>query len=249
VKAVIGAVVLLLATPHAVGADAPGTQAARAALRTLVPDQRTSDLRASSLPGYFDTIIDGHVAYVSADGKYLVQGNVFRFADKADLTEQRQAQDRRTKIAGIKDTDTIIFAPAKPRYTVTVFTDIDCPYCEKFQQGVAQLNAAGVAVRYVLFPLNIHPQAHRKAMAVWCAKDRKGAFAAAIGGVDPGSQQCPNPLQANLSLAQELGVQGTPGIFASDGTQLGGFLEPAQLLAKLRASDPVARNLAETGGK
>ncbi len=240
-------VVAMLASGHALAADAPGTQNARAALRTLAPDPRTSELTASALPGFFDAIVDGRVVYVSADGKYLVQGDVFRFADKADLTAQRQAVARRAQLATIKDADTIIFAPPHPRFTVTVFTDIDCPYCRKFQEGVHDLNAAGVAVRYVLFPLNMHPQAHRKALAVWCAKDRKGAFAAAMGGVDPGSQQCPNPIQTDITLAQQLGIEGTPGVFAQDGTQLGGYLTSDQLLAKLRAGDPVASHLAQAG--
>ena len=43
----------------------------------------------------------------------------------------------------------IEFAPAPPqlaKYTVTVFTDIDCGYCRMLHQHVAEYNALGIAV-------------------------------------------------------------------------------------------------------
>ena len=42
----------------------------------------------------------------------------------------------------------IVFAPQAPvKHVVTVFTDVDCPYCAKFHLEVPELNALGVEVR------------------------------------------------------------------------------------------------------
>ena len=47
------------------------------------------------------------------------------------------------------------------------------------------------------------------------------------------SRNCTNPVAMQYNLGQQLGINGTPAIFAADGTQLGGYLPPAQLKATL----------------
>ncbi|MBX4378204.1 thioredoxin fold domain-containing protein [Mycobacterium tuberculosis] len=47
------------------------------------------------------------------------------------------------------------------------------------------------------------------------------------------ARNCTNPVAMQYALGQQLGVNGTPAIFAPDGTQLGGYLPPAQLRAAL----------------
>jgi thiol:disulfide interchange protein DsbC len=47
------------------------------------------------------------------------------------------------------------------------------------------------------------------------------------------AKNCTNPVAMQYALGQQLGVNGTPAIFAADGTQLGGYLPPAQLKAAL----------------
>jgi len=42
----------------------------------------------------------------------------------------------------------IVFSPANPKMTVTVFTDIDCGFCRRFHNQIADLNKAGIRVRY-----------------------------------------------------------------------------------------------------
>ena len=35
---------------------------------------------------------------------------------------------------------------------VTVFTDVDCPYCARLHDRVAEYNALGIEIRYLAFP-------------------------------------------------------------------------------------------------
>src|SRR5690606_36634237 len=121
------------------------------------------------------------------------------------------------------------------RHKVSVFTDIDCPFCRRFHQQIDEYNKRGIAVDYVFYPLSIHPGADAKAVAVWCAKDRVDAFNAAMSGSDPGNGTCPNPIAELTDLAQSLGIGGTPTMVAPDGSQINGqiAMSPDRLAAEL----------------
>jgi thiol:disulfide interchange protein DsbC len=116
-----------------------------------------------------------------------------------------------------------------------VFTDVDCPYCRQFHKKIADYNKVGIGVTYVLFPLDIHPGADKKAEAVWCSTDRKAAYTAAMSGQDPGKATCSNPVAETKALSVALGIDSTPTILAEDGTHVNGNIaqNPNQLLAEL----------------
>ena len=177
------------------------------------------DVQASALPGYLETTIDGGVVYVSNDGRFVIAGTVRDANTRTDLTAKTLNAARRQAIDAFDPSARIVFTPVVPRSTVTVFTDLDCPYCRRFQELVGDLNSRGVAVQYLPFPLNIHPDADRKARAVWCAEDRKAAFQAAIAGIDPGTGTCPHSsaVTASAALAVRLGLSGTPSVIGPDG--------------------------------
>src|SRR5207237_9630481 len=46
----------------------------------------------------------------------------------------------------------VIFGPKDPKYTVTVFTDVDCGYCRKLHSEIADYNRLGVRVRDLMYP-------------------------------------------------------------------------------------------------
>jgi thiol:disulfide interchange protein DsbC len=216
-------------------AAADGEQKAREAIHALLPSVVIDRVVPSALPGFYEVVIDGQIAYVSPDGKYLLQGNLYDVARKKDLTAARIAEVRRQALGELPVSKQIVFAPPRPRYTVTVFTDIDCPYCRQFHKQIAEYNALGIAVHYVLFPLDIHPGAERKAVAVWCAKDRNAAYTAAMNGQDPGETSCTNPVAETKALGLRLGINATPTVLAADGSAIdnGKVAVPAELFAEL----------------
>src|SRR3546814_15267716 len=76
--------------------------------------------------------------------------------------------------------DRIVFAPKDPRYTVTVFTDVECGYCRKLHGEIAQINAQGIAVQYVEFQrMGLRSEAFRKLVSYWLPADTKTALTAA----------------------------------------------------------------------
>ena len=158
--------------------------------------------------------------------------------NKRDLTASARAHARKNALDKIGPDKRIVFAPPAPlapKHTVTVFTDVDCPFCRRFHQQIAEYNAKGIAVDYLFYPLSIHPGADKKAEAVWCSQDRPNAFTAAMAGKDPGKATCPNPVGELTELAKKLGIGGTPTVLADDGTQISSqiAMSPDRLAAEL----------------
>lgn len=210
----------------------------RQALGPMAPQVKIDAVQESPVPGFYEAIVGGEFVYVSKDGRYMLSGSAFDVANKRDLTQQSRAKVRKAALAKVGPDKRIVFAPkapAKTLHTVTVFTDIDCPFCRRFHQQIAQYNAKGIAVDYLFYPLSIHPGADKKAAAVWCAKDRVAAFTEAMAGKDPGTATCANPVAETAMLAQTLGIAATPTILGPDGAQIPGqiAMSPDMLAAEL----------------
>jgi thiol:disulfide interchange protein DsbC len=82
----------------------------------------------------------------------------------------------------------------------------------------------------------------RKAESVWCAADRRDALTRAKRGEEIKSKDCPGAasIQAQYSLGDDLGVEGTPAIFTESGDYIGGFMTPAQLVQTVQESQKAA---------
>jgi len=209
------------------------------ALQSMFPSAPVSDLEPSSLEGFQSAVVGGQVVYVSNDGGTVILGNVYKGPQHTDIGAQRLTAFRKTALASIPAEQRISFSPPHPKYHVTAFIDIDCPYCRKLHEQIAQFNAAGIAIDYVLFPLDIHPNARAKAQAVWCEKDRKEALSNALNGQEGTTGTCANPIDALRKAGMAIGVNGTPALYTADGVQVGGYVTPEQLLAELNPAQQV----------
>lgn len=214
----------------------PGTPEARAraAIRAINPKVDVDRVGPAPLPGFQEVIVGGQVVYVSDDGKYLMQGTLYDIAARKNLGEASMASVRSKLLQTIPLSDRIVFAPTNPKYTVTVFTDVECGYCRKLHSQIADYNQRGIAVQYVAFPrMGLGSEDFRKMVAVWCAADPKKALTDAKNDRPVALRNCKNPVTMQFNLGQRMGLTGTPMILTSDGTQLGGYLPPAELRAAL----------------
>jgi thiol:disulfide interchange protein DsbC len=216
----------------------------RARVVAKLPGAKPEDVGPSPVPGLYEVTMGGLIAYVSSDGKYLVSGNVYDLDTQMNLTASRRNAARAKALAGAREDQMIVFGPANPKMTVTVFTDIDCGFCRKFHKQMADMNKAGVRVRYMMFPrTGPGTESWRKAESVWCAGDRRDALTRAKRGEEIKSNAgCPNAasIKAQYSLGEDLGVEGTPAIFTEDGDYIGGFLTPDQLVQTIQQSSKAA---------
>lgn len=215
----------------------------RAAIETLVPGAPVDNVRKAPLAGFYEVALAGQIVYVSADGKYLLQGSLYDIPAKQDLTETAKGKIRKAALSEIGADKRITFAPDQPKHTVTVFTDIDCGYCRRMHDQVAEYNKLGIAVDYLFFPrAGAGSESWDKAVSVWCSDDRRKALTEAKAGREIDKKQCNNPIEEEYALGARVGVTGTPMIIAADGTQLGGYVPPEQLLQRL---DQMAAKAAE----
>jgi thiol:disulfide interchange protein DsbC len=202
-----------------------------AVMHKLFPDLKVTRVRESRIPGLYEAMLGTEVYYISADGKYLVKGDLYDLHDKKNLTEETRAAARIKVLNRIPSSEYIEFAPAHPKHTIYVFTDVTCPYCRKLHSEMAQLNKGGLAVRYLAFPRNgIKSAAYHEMVSIWCAKDRQSALTAAKLGHHIPSRQCKNPVKKQYNLGQSMGVHGTPTIYTEDGSIIGGYKPATELL-------------------
>ncbi len=109
---------------------------------------------------------------------------------------------------------------------------------------MGELEARGIAVRYLAFPRSgAGTKAWSTMAAVWCAGDRREALTRATRGEEvkgPEGRVCSDAVIAKHALAQQLLIPGTPMIVMGDGASLGGYMSPDKMLAVLeeRAAEP-----------
>ncbi|MGH8222331.1 MAG: DsbC family protein [Woeseiaceae bacterium] len=207
---------------------------------------RPEDVRPSPIEGLYEVISGAEVGYVSDDGRFYVDGDVFDMDSRDNLTEERRRQGRLRLLAGVDDKDAIVFAPkGAVRHSLTVFTDIDCTYCRRMHQEIAEFNRLGIRVRYLAFPRNgPGTDSWRKAEAVWCSADRREALTRAKRGEEVESRKCATPVAAQYELGRKMGLQGTPGIITDKGEYLAGYM-PAESMAQYLSTPSGATAKAE----
>ncbi len=220
--------------PAAVAVPEATDKAIRAAMKTAAPDEEIGHILVSPIPGYSEVAMGSRVVYVSNDGARLIQGALYDIGARVNLTQASEAVLRRGLLDVVGSEGRIIFAAAKPKHRITVFTDIDCGYCQRLHQQMADYNRLGITVEYLFFPrAGIGSESYDHAVSVWCAADQRAALTRAKAGQRVPAATCANPITRDYDLGRRIGVDGTPAIYAVDGTQLGGYVEPAALLARL----------------
>lgn len=204
-------------------------------LQSINPELEPERVEETPLPGIYLVVVRGQVAYISEDGRYLIQGDVMDLETRESLSDAVQGEIRRDRIREHGEENMIVYEPeGETRHTVTVFTDIDCPYCRQLHSQMDEYLDRGIAIRYIQMPrAGIDSGSYRKAVSVWCADDRHGAMDRAKAGETPERRECDNPVAEQLELARSLGVSATPTIVAEDGQVFQGLVAPEELLDRL----------------
>ena len=237
----------LLFAAAAVEAQAQTAEAdaIRALLVSTQPDMPIASVQPSAVAGLYEVLLQGGESiYVSADAKFLIPGDMYESLPEGlvNLGEKRRNVLRRDKIAALDEKDMIVFEAAGERKaTLTVFTDVDCPYCRKLHGEIEELNSYGVAVRYLAYPrtglidreTGQKTETYVRMVATWCAEDRKAMMTSAKRGADVPSADCDSPVEEQFELGREVGVTGTPALVLEDGTMLPGYVPAAQLASYL----------------
>ncbi len=195
----------------------------------LKPDSITP----APVEGWYEVVLGSDVVYVSNDGRYLMNGDLIEIGQRRNLTDERRTALYKAAIDEVDESSMIVYAPKQVKHTVTIFTDIDCPYCRKLHKEMQSYLDAGIKVRYLAFPrAGVGSDSYEKAVSVWCAKDPAQAMTLAKNGEKVESRSCTSPVDQHLALVRQLGVNATPTIFLEDGRRVPGYV-PAQRLLRI----------------
>lgn len=240
--AVFTAAVAVLAAPLVASADAE-LEAVRAKVAEKFSMIEPEDVTAGPIDGWYQIQKGSIVAYVSADGRYLLQGDLIDLDAGVNLTDASRDEARRELFADIDDDQFITFSPENVKHSVFVFTDIGCGYCRRLHAEIDEYLANGIEVHYLLYPRNgPASQEWKTSEEVWCASDRQAALTAAKLDRSFESSECDaSAVQQHYVLGRDVGLSGTPAIVTESGRLIGGYMPPEALAAELEGSEPQAR--------
>ena len=207
------------------------------AIRKALGEMTPSSITPTPVPGLYEVVVGRHLVYMSADGRYMLQGELVDVQKRESLTEPRRREIQLAAVESVSEDNMIIFEPEKVKHTITVFTDIDCGYCRQLHGEMDQLLDAGIRVRYMMFPrAGVGSMSYKKAVAVWCAEDRNSALTDSKNGKSIDMKTCDNPINQHMQLVEELGVRGTPYLVFENGQNQPGYVPAKRLIRVLDQS-------------
>ncbi|WP_333608983.1 thioredoxin fold domain-containing protein [Arsukibacterium sp.] len=205
---------------------------------------QVQSVQASPAEGLLQVMTNQGLFFSSADGRYLVTGNVLDLDNfqqvrgqlvPASLKEQQMRPYIVSKMAELGQSY-IEYKARNEKHVISVFTDPSCGYCRKLHEEMADYNNAGITVRYYAFPrAGQGSDLHLQMQHIWCARNQNVAMDTAKAGKTPERAMCQNPVQQHLELAQSFGINGTPAIILADGQVIPGYQPAALLLPSLQS--------------
>jgi thiol:disulfide interchange protein DsbC len=188
----------------------------------------------------YEVIINGvNVLYTDSKGQVGLFGNLVELKTRKNLTELRRDELLVVDFSKLPLDKAIVKVKGNGSRKLAIFTDPDCPYCKQLEKELA--NVTDVTVYIFLLPLTqLHPDASRKATAIWCSTDRAKAWDDLMqSGKEPGegkAKECATPIADIAKLAQQLNISGTPGIVFSNGKLVPGAVPAEQIETMLNAA-------------
>jgi len=202
-------------------------------LQQAVPQIPMVGIQKSQLAGLYEvTLGNDERVFVSEDAKYFVAGDLFQLGEKGlvNLTNTKRDLIRADRIAGVDSSDKITYSPAIKKASVTVFTDVDCGYCQKLHREMANYLNAGIEVSYLAYPrAGVGSASYNKIVNAWCAEDKNDAMTRLKSGQSVDSVNCENPVADQYQMAIDMGIRGTPAIILESGQLVSGYRTSAEL--------------------
>lgn len=197
-----------------------------ARLKQKYPATTFSSVAPAPVKGLYEVVMGRKIAYTDSSGRYFMYGSLVDMTSNDDLTAARKEVLTRIDVRKLPLQDAIVRVNGKGRRTLYVFSDPDCPFCQRLEPELDKLD--DVTIYIFLYPIeSLHSDAARKAQSIWCQADEKGRadlWHRVVTHVETiVTTECDNPIKRNVALGESLGVQGTPTIVGPDGRTLPGM--------------------------
>ena len=174
--------------------------------------------------------MDGQLVYADANARYVFMGDILDVQNKTNLSQARLGVLNAVKWDTLPFNNAIKSVKGKGERKIALFSDVDCPYCRKFDAELAKVD--NITVYTFLFPVeSLHPKAAHTSRQIWCAPDKNKAWDEYLSSskIPTNDGKCANPVDQNIALANKLGIAGTPTIIFNNGQRVPGMVPAAKL--------------------
>lgn len=233
---------LSLLTPSAWAEDYPLLEES---LARINPDISALSIEPTPMAGIYDiTLNTGDRIYMSEDGRFFFAGTMYQNPIGSSLVNLTEQSGQKTRLVAMQSKAAqqawVFPAVGEKKATITVFTDIDCFYCQKLHAEMAQINAYGIEVRYLAFPrAGLNSSSYQVLVDSWCAENPNEFLTEAKArshnkqAPQASPKACDNPVAAHYALGEQIGVNGTPALVLDSGQLMPGYVPAAELAKRL----------------
>lgn len=235
----LSAVLLFIAVPATAEEVSAELQKVRDTVSERFAEISSEEIFESPIDGWYTIRKGAIIAYISGDGRYLLQGDLIDLQDNSNLSERSRNEARVNMLSAVPNDQVIVFSPDEVEYSVAVFTDIDCTFCRRLHSQIDQYMEQGIEIRYFLYPRNGPTSpSWAKAENVWCANDRNEALTLAKLDKEYPTRTCDASIVSkHYLIGQDIGLRGTPAIVLHDGTLFSGYMPADKLKQAIVAID------------
>lgn len=148
------AIAMSMGATSAMAADpASDKDAITASIQKHMPGVPIDSIEETPAQGIYELNSNGQIAYVTADGKYLIAGDLIDVENRQNLTQGKQDAQRLATLKDIGEERKLVYpAEGETKHAITILTDPTCPFCDKLHKELPKLREAGVEVTYILTP-------------------------------------------------------------------------------------------------
>ena len=213
----------------------------REGLKNILPDGAVIEqIEPSPIPGIYAVYYgDLQPIYVTQDGSFFIYGDIYKININSisNITEKSIVERRKLILQNIPSEELISFKSSNEQFSVIVFTDVDCGYCRKLHNQIDEYNSLGISINYAAFPRSgLGTSAFTKMVGAWCSDNPKDSMTKLKNNLTLDISFCENqPVSKQYIIGKKLGVDGTPSVFSMDGEMFPGYIEPEELLLRLKS--------------
>ena len=192
----------------------------------------------------FEIFTGTEIFYTDEKVSFIMVGSVVDPATKQNVTDARLSRLTAIRFDDLPFDRAIKLVRGNGTRRMAIFEDPNCGYCKRFEADINTLD--NITAYIFLYPI-LSPDSLVKSRALWCAKDRLGAWQDWMlrdKMPAPATEDCKAPIEDNVMLGQKFRINGTPVTFFEDGERLSGALPKERIEAKLAATDKSSKTVA-----
>jgi thiol:disulfide interchange protein DsbC len=195
-------------------------------VRDVLPNAPISKVESSDIPNIYKAYMpNGQILYIEPKTKIIIVGemvkpNGYSITKENQMVWQKELEAK--QIANLtpqkltKDSLKIEFGKGSKKYEFVIFTDPECPYCQKAEEA---FNDKNVTVYVNFMPLSFHKNATDWSLDILSSKNPKQTASDIKHGTYKKyehTKEAKEQLEKMVAIATELNITGTPKLFIID---------------------------------